>query len=149
LYALEGSTRSGGYGRASSRPVVYIFDTAAFLSALQLYIYGGEIVAPPAVVQEVKDSESVSRLEIALTVDRFRVEEPSRQSVEKAMRAALSIGLSDKLSQADLEVVALALEYRSRGYRPVVFTDDYDVQRVLKSVGIEYKPVKNLGIDKR
>ncbi|MEM1737119.1 MAG: hypothetical protein QXG84_07905, partial [Ignisphaera sp.] len=63
---------------------VYIFDTAAFLSALQLYIYRGEIVTTPSVVKEVKDSESIARLDVAAAVDRFHVEEPSARYIEEA-----------------------------------------------------------------
>lgn len=128
--------------------VVYIFDTAAFLAALQLHIYVGEIVTTPSVVQEVKDSESMSKLEIALIIERFRVESPDHKYMEKVKNIAKSLKLLDKLSQADIEVMALAFQYKDKEFEPVVFTDDYDVQSILKFIGIKFKPVKNIGIDK-
>ncbi|MEM1645749.1 MAG: hypothetical protein QXL96_07780 [Ignisphaera sp.] len=134
---------------ANSRSIICIFDTAAFLSSLQLYIYVGDIVTTPSVVQEVKDSESASRLEIALSIGRFKVETPPPEYVEKAKNIAKNMRVLDKLSQTDIDVLALALRCRDQGFKPVVFTDDYDIQKILKNLGIEYKPVKNLSIDKR
>ncbi|MEM1541582.1 MAG: DNA-binding protein [Ignisphaera sp.] len=125
---------------------VYIFDTAAFLSALQLYIYRGEIVTTPSVVKEVKDSESIARLDVAAAVDRFHVEEPSARYIEEAKSIAKRMNLYGELSETDIEVLALAIEYRSRGRRPIVFTDDYDMQKILKTIGIEFRSIKNLGI---
>jgi len=130
------------------KKIVYIFDTAAFLSALQLHIYIGDIVTTPSVVEEVKDSESVLRLEMALAIERFRVETPEPRYIEKAKNTAKNRKLLDKLSQTDLEVIALALQYRDRGFKPTVLTDDYDIQAILKLVGIEFKSVKNIGINR-
>ena len=109
-------------------------------------MYAGEIVTAPSVVKEVKDSDSLSRLEIALDISRFRVEQPSPRYVEKAKRAARDLGGLGRLSQTDIDVLALALEYRDRGFEVVVFTDDYDVQAVLRALGIEFRPVKTRGI---
>ncbi|MEM1526874.1 MAG: nucleotide-binding protein [Ignisphaera sp.] len=134
---------------ANSKHIICIFDTAAFLSSLQLHVYVGDIVTTPSVVQEVKDSESASRLEIALSIGRFKVEAPLPEYVEKARDIARNMKLLDKLSQTDIDVLALTLKYRNEGFKPMVFTDDYDIQRILKSLGIDFKPVKNLGIERR
>lgn len=137
------------YANSSSGDrVVYIFDTAAFLSALQLYIYSGDIVTTPNVIQEVKDSDSVLRLELASIAERFRVEIPELRYLEEVRGIARKRKLLEKLSQTDLEVIALALQYKDRGFKPIVFTDDYDIQLMLRSVGIEFKPVKTMGIGK-
>lgn len=127
---------------------ILIFDTAAFLSALQLYIYGEEIVTTPSVLREVRDSDSVLRLETAFAVERFRVEAPPIDYIEKARDIARKIKLLEKLSQTDIEVLALAIQYKDRGSIPIVFTDDYDMQKILKVLGIEFKPVKSIGINR-
>lgn len=142
----RGLQRLNASRSANSNAVVYVFDTAAFLSALQLHIYEGTIVTTPSVVQEVKDSESVLKLEIALTVERFRIESPERKYVEKVKNIAKNVKLLDKLSQTDVDVIALALQYKDKGFKPLVFTDDYDVQAVLKLIGVEFRSVKNVGI---
>lgn len=147
----ESSIRLNEYRCASSRQAiqaVYIFDTAAFLSALQLHIYSGRIVSTPSVIREVKDAESTSRLETALSIRRVEVEQPLPEYIEKAKKVSKNAKILEKLSQADIEVVALAIEYRDRGAKPIVFTDDYDVQKVLSILGIEFRSVKNLGIDR-
>lgn len=137
------------FKHANSKHLICIFDTAAFLSSLQLQVYIGDIVTTPSVLQEVKDSESASRLEIALSIGRFKVEAPPPEYVEKAKNIARNMKLLEKLSQTDIDVLALTLRYRDEGFKPMVFTDDYDIQRILKNLGIDFKPVKSLGIDKR
>lgn len=129
----------------NSKPL-YVFDTAAFLSALQLYMYMGEIVTTPSVIEEVKDSESVSRLGTALAIGRINVRTPSPRHIARAKDTANRMGLLEKLSKADIEVLALALELKDEGFRPIVFTDDYDIQTILKFIGIEFRSIKNLGI---
>jgi len=49
--------------------------------------------------------------------------------------------LSDKASEADKELLALALEFRA----PVV-TDDYGIQNIAKKLGIDFIPVAQEGI---
>lgn len=128
---------------------VYIFDTAAFLSALQLYIYRGEIITTPSVIQEVIDNESIAKLDIAVVVNRFKVEQPSAIFIEKIKTIAKNLNIYEKLSKTDVEILALAIEYRLRGFKPIVFTDDYDMQKILKYLNIEFKSIKNMGIDRK
>lgn len=149
MHDLKNLKHTEEYRCANSNNDVYIFDTAAFLSSLQLYVYKGEIITTSSVVQEVKDSESVFRLEIASIIKRFKVETPSTEFIEIARLIAKKMGLLDKLSQTDIEVLALAIQYRDRGFKPIVLTDDYDVQKILKALKIAFKPVKSIGIDKR
>ena len=51
--------------------------------------------------------------------------------------------LSDKTSEADKELLALALEFRA----PIA-TDDYGIQNIAKELGIEFIPVALEGIKK-
>jgi len=125
---------------------VFILDTAAFLVALPLQIYDVELYTVPAVVDEVKDYESRTRLEFAAIVDRFHVEMPEDKYFKKAVEIAKRFKAMDKLSMADMQVLALALKLRDCGLKPIVVTDDYTLQRILTYIGIDFKPVKTIGI---
>ena len=92
-----------------------MLDTAAFLARLQLSLYGVELVTTPSVIEEVRDFESRLGLEISLEVSRVSVEEPSRDSIEVARRAASELGVMERLSRTDLEVLALALDKARSG----------------------------------
>lgn len=39
------------------------------------------------------------------------------------------------LSKADLQVLALAMELKRRGLRPLIVTDDYSIQNVTNKIG--------------
>jgi UPF0271 protein len=133
----------------SQRRKVYVFDTAAFIAALQLMMYGVEIYTTSSVIAEVKDSESVQRLELSQPVGRVSVVDPEKMFVEKATEVAKRFGLLDKLSKTDIDVIALALQLKEQGYSVTVLTDDYDIQIILQRIGIDFKPVKTVGIKRR
>ncbi len=125
---------------------VFVLDTAAFLAALPLHIYGYKMYTTPSVINEVRDSESVARLKISIDIDRIEIVLPNTKSILRAIEISRRLGLYNSLSKTDIEVIALALELREQGFKPIVFTDDYDIQILLRSIGIEFKSVKTMGI---
>jgi len=123
-----------------------VLDTAAFLARLQLSLYGVELVTTPSVIEEVRDFESRLGLEISLEVSRVSVEEPSRDSIEVARRAASELGALEKLSRTDVDVLALAIDKARSGLEVAIATDDYSLQNVASYLGLAFLPVKTRGI---
>ncbi|NPA96128.1 MAG: DNA-binding protein [Crenarchaeota archaeon] len=123
-----------------------MLDTAAFLARLQLSLYGVELVTTPSVIEEVRDFESRLGLEISLEVSRVSVEEPSRDSIEVARRAASELGALEKLSRTDVDVLALAIDKARSGLEVAIATDDYSLQNVASYLGLAFLPVKTRGI---
>lgn len=138
---MQGFMKSGDY---SSK--VLVLDTAAFLTALPLQLYNITLYTVPTVVDEVKDYESRIRLELASIVERFHVKTPEEKYVKEALEIARRLKVLEKLSTADLEVLALSLELVDKGLKPIVVTDDYILQKTLVSIGIEFRTVKTIGI---
>jgi UPF0271 protein len=101
-----------------------------------VFIWGkrpeGELITVPAVEAELKDIRTKSRLHIFET----RVESPSSQAKNEARRAAAESGDLKALSPADLEVLALAQQYRA-----VLATDDYALQNVALHLGLKIEPI--------
>ncbi len=101
-----------------------------------VFIWGkrpeGELITVPAVEAELKDLRSRSLLHIFET----RVESPSSQALKAARGAAAETGDLAVLSPADLEVLALALEYGA-----VLATDDYALQNVALHLGLKIEPI--------
>jgi endoribonuclease Nob1 len=100
----------------------------------------GELITVPAVECELLDIRSKSLLHIYGA----RVESPTVESLKQAKCAAQETGDIRTLSQADLEVLAKALEYGA-----VLATDDYAVQNVALHLGIKIKPIAQPAIKKR
>lgn len=101
-----------------------------------VFIWGkrpeGELISSPAVEAELKDLSSRSRFHIFGA----QVENPSSQSLKAARQAAAETGDIAVLSQADLEVLALALEHGA-----ALATDDYALQNVALHLGLKIEPV--------
>ncbi|WP_297512683.1 PIN domain-containing protein, partial [Thermococcus sp.] len=62
---------------------------------------------------------------------------PSKESVEVVMEAARKTGELNELSEADIEVLALAYELKA-----TLLTDDYNLQNIAKTLGIPFKTLK-------
>jgi len=101
---------------------------------------GRELVISPGVAKELAREGMEERLELLLAT-RIRVCSPSRRSVEKVRQAAEKIGDLRRLSDVDVEILALAheLDYE-------LLTDDYSVQNVARVMGIASRGFDQRGI---
>ncbi|ASJ11026.1 hypothetical protein A3L12_06770 [Thermococcus sp. P6] len=111
---------------------VYVIDAAMFIQGVDV-----EGFTTPKVVEEVKDPESRLLLEGLMNAGKVIVRVPSRESVRMVEEAARRTGELEELSEADLEVLALAYELGA-----VLLTDDYNLQNVAKTLGITFKTLK-------
>jgi UPF0271 protein len=102
-------------------------DASFFFSELTLE---GGIFVPPSVVEELADLRSRCRLE-ALLAGGLSVRPPSGESRGRVARAAAETGDGPRLSPADTDLLALALDLGA-----TVVSDDYAVQNVALSLGL-------------
>jgi len=100
----------------------------------------GELITVPSVERELKDLRSKSLLHISGA----RVESPTAASLKQAKRAAEETGDISVLSQADLEVLAKALEYGA-----IIATDDYALQNVALHLGLKIEPIGQPAIKRK
>ncbi|WP_457741789.1 type II toxin-antitoxin system VapC family toxin [Thermococcus sp.] len=109
-----------------------VIDAAIFIQGINI-----EGFTTPKVVEEVKDSRSRLFLESLISAGKVKVLVPSKESIEAVKEAAKRTGELNELSDADLEVLALAYELKA-----TLLTDDYNLQNVAKTLGIEFKTLK-------
>ena len=114
----------------------FVHDTGSLLASMPSYIIGENYTVKEC-IEEVKDRESRRSLQIYL--EKLRVLEPSEESVKRVREAAKELG--ERLSEADVKVVALALDLKA-----TVLSDDYGVLNVAKRLGLKAKPVRTKGI---
>jgi len=127
-----------------------VLDTTALLAKYYMYLdpLKAEIYTVRRAVDEVKDAENREALEVGLCIGRVKVAEPQKPFVEEVLKTAQGIGEKAKLSTTDVEVAALALEFKKKGFRVVVITDDYALQNLLLYLNIPFKPLRTTGIRK-
>ena len=111
---------------------MFVIDAAIFIQGIDVEGY-----TTPRVVEEVKDPESKLLLESLISAGKVRVLIPSKESVEFVRAKALETGELDELSEADIELLALAYELNT-----TIFTDDYNLQNIAKTLGIKFKTLK-------
>ncbi|MCX8196300.1 MAG: hypothetical protein N3F67_04405 [Acidilobaceae archaeon] len=109
-----------------------IADAGAIFSGLPLSV---SCYTTPQVLEEIKDEESREILERALASGKLTIEAPSRDSVSRARELARRAGVQG-LSEADMSIVALALEL-SRRCKVKVATDDRKLQATLARAGFQ------------
>ncbi|MEM4329185.1 MAG: NOB1 family endonuclease [Candidatus Caldarchaeum sp.] len=128
---------------------VYALDTRAFLS-VQLEPGPAELITVQEVVDEVLyGGLAPERLALALSKNVVKVVKPSRQALERVVSAAVSTGDRPKLSEADVSLLAAALDAKSAGAQVVVLSDDYSLQNTALKLGMEVaglarQPVRDL-----
>lgn len=94
----------------------------------------------PLVEAELQGLEGVDLLKAA----NLEVREPTSSSVEKVEDAARETGDDARVSEADIEVLALALELDLP-----ILTDDYSIQNLAHHLGMAYIPVGEKGITRK
>jgi UPF0271 protein len=108
----------------------YVLDTSAFIYGI---VPGGEMETVPAVFAEVKDERSRLKLEF---MEGLNVIEPDARYSGLVAEAAHATGDDQKISKADGDLLALALQEKEEGKDTVLMTDDYAVQNVARRLGI-------------
>jgi len=110
-----------------------VLDASAILNSFPFRFREGEtLLTVPRVIDELKDFRSKAVADSGIQSGLLLVTSPSEKSLEKARSAAKGFGLSD----ADVEVLALALEKRDE-----LWTDDHGLQKVAKRLGVRFEPI--------
>ena len=115
--------------------MMYVLDASAVMNVNALP--DGQLFTTQEVEFEVRDLRS----RMVFQTGRIKVMEPDQKSIEKVKGAAKTTGDITQLSEADISVLALALELNA-----TILTDDYDIQNLAKVMGIAYKAVSTKGI---
>ena len=95
---------------------VIVLDTSAFLAGFDPFALGTEQVTAPKVEEEILRNSMVKmRFETAIESGKIKVKAPTQEFSELAKASARKVGDSFKLSEADLQLLALALEIKTEG----------------------------------
>jgi UPF0271 protein len=62
---------------------------------------------------------------------------------------SLRVGDVGVLSRADIEILALALDLKNNDQSPAIVSDDYAIQNVSESLGIEHASLATFGISQK
>ena len=116
-----------------------VLDATAIRSGMT---FSGEFewYMTPSVKDEVMRGKLARDLELLADIS-IKIMEPSPDILEKIRRTAGETGDIGRLSDTDVDVLALGLELRA-----TILSDDYSIQNVAKVLGIDYKGGAEKGI---
>jgi len=126
---------------------IVVLDTSAFLAGYDPFAASTEQVTVPKVEEEILRNSMVKmRFQTAIESAKVKVRAPTQEFSVAAKASASKVGDSFKLSEADMQLLSLALELKEQGYAPQIVTDDYSIQNVAKQLGIEFLALATFGI---
>ncbi len=122
-------------------------DTSAFVAGFDPFSVGEEQYTVPMVRGEIAGNTMAwVRFKTAVESGKLRVKMPRIYALKEVKASSKLVGDMFFLSEADLQVLALALELKMRGYSPLIATDDYSIQNVANQLGIEFASLATFGI---
>ena len=128
---------------------IIVIDTSAILSGKQLIFNNAKIITSPLVLEEIrpggKDYRKLENLiDLGLTVH-----EPAKETILLVIEAAKKTGDIKRLSNTDIEILALSLEKVKQKKDAILISDDYSIQNVANYLKINYEPISQEKIKKR
>ena len=107
----------------------------------------GEAYTVPSVEDELsKGTMTQLRFHVNKEKGKVILRCPTPRSLESVDAASTRAGEKGHVSQADREVVALAMDLKQDGEDPVIVSDDYAVQNMAEHLHLTYKSLANFGI---
>ncbi|MEE9410643.1 MAG: hypothetical protein V3V41_06920 [Candidatus Heimdallarchaeota archaeon] len=95
------------------------------------------ILLPEGLKQEIKSPQSRAALELIEADNQVVYTHASQESLKKIKLLARNSGDSSTLSNVDIHVLALSLDYPDS----VLISDDYAIQNICSLANIEFKPL--------
>ncbi len=124
---------------------VYVLDSSGIIGGFLSKKFAN--FTTNQVINEIKDLKSELFLQSALENGYINIKEPESQDFKQVKKVITESGDILRLSDVDQQVIALALTIERDGMKPIVVTDDYSIQNVLKIMGISYRSVLTKGIE--
>jgi len=128
---------------------IFVIDTSAILSGKPINLDNSIIITTPSVSNELKPGGKDYQTLQFLMEKGLYINSPSKDSVDKIKTISNKTGDLDRLSDADIDILALALDINADDKKDaVVLTDDYSIQNVANVVNIKFESISQRGITK-
>lgn len=126
---------------------VLVLDTSAFVMGFNPLSVDLRTYTVPAVEHELSLA-GMAKVRFSASSDsgRLEVKMPTEASRARVAEESTKLGEQLMLSEADSQILALALDLRNDRLEPVVVSDDYAVQNVAERLSVAYASLATFGI---
>jgi len=126
---------------------VIVLDTSAFIAGFDpLAVPEKQYTVPEVKKELIAGSMPWMRLNAAIENRKLTVRNPKSSVLQEIQEASRKVGDMRYLSEADMQVLSLALELKGRGLSPLIVTDDYSIQNVANKIDVEFTSLLTFGI---
>jgi len=126
---------------------VIVLDTSAFIAGFDpLTVPEKQYTVPEVKKELIAGSMPWMRFNAAVENGKLMIRNPKSSVFQEIQEASRKVGDMRYLSEADLQVLALALELKGRGLSPLIVTDDYSIQNVANKIDVEFTSLMTFGI---
>ena len=124
-----------------------VLDTSAFIAGFDPMAIPEKQYTVPEVKNELNSgSMQWIRFNTAIENRKVAIVKPKDSFFQEILEASKKVGDMRYLSEADRQVLALALELKCSGSTPLIVTDDYSIQNVANKIGVEFTSLMTFGI---
>lgn len=124
---------------------IYVHDASGLFAGVPLLLPGKHYTTLE-IIREVKDKYSKRLLDFSLVSNRLKVIEPPDNIVLEITSKAGEVGELNRLSKADISILALAYWFKKKGYDVILVTDDYSVQNMALHLELVFMAIKTIGV---
>jgi len=129
---------------------VLVLDTSALVMGLNPSALNLPTYSVPSVMEElIPDTLPHTRFGASRDSGNLIVSKPTPASVRIVQETSSEVGDVGVLSNADVEILALALDLKKDGLSPAIVSDDYAIQNVSETLGIEHASLATFGIARK
>ena len=133
--------------KTKKKSTIFILDTSAILSGKTIAPDDTILVTTEGVSNELQPGGRDYRAFLFLQERGLAINSPSKEAIKRIHQIATETGDISRLSKADIEVLALALDINQEK-EAIVITDDYSIQNVAHALNINFKSISQDGITK-
>ena len=127
----------------------YILDTSAILSGKPFNLENVKMITIPDIEQEIKPGGKDYQIFQFLKEKGLRYQLPSEKSINEIIKKTEETGDFERLSNFDIQLLALSLDIKNQGDHPIIITDDYSIQNIANYIDIKFETISQKGITKR
>ncbi|AFZ71111.1 putative nucleic acid-binding protein with PIN domain and Zn ribbon [Caldisphaera lagunensis DSM 15908] len=103
-------------------------------------------ITTPSVINEVKDEQSKNSVNMVSSANKLIIIEPEKTFINKVKDEATKNNVYKKLSNTDIDVLALSIQLKEFCKEVYLVTDDYSIQKLALKLGIKIVKIKYKGI---
>ena len=136
--------------KSKRKSMIFIIDTSAILSGKPINLDNDKMITTSSVYNELEPGGRDYQILQFLMEKGLSINIPRQDSIDKIKTISNKTGDLDRLSEADMDVLALALDINTAGDKEaIILTDDYSIQNVAHVLNIKFESISQQGITKR